>query len=173
MLSNNTASNVRENLFVPSIKYVWARQGSHVGATAHQAELLQRPSNDDNCVWVKWATGEEERIGNSAFRGCNFTKFRSPSLVSTIPIGMFNGCTTMFSLEVPENTIRLERYVFGCCHSLRNIALASNTVVSYHAFYACLDLLHIFDTLEAIIDALRNRFKMTIIYLDKLTHFSG
>ena len=54
LLSNNTASNVRENLFVPSIKYVWARQGSHVGATAHQAELLQRPSNDDNCVWVKW-----------------------------------------------------------------------------------------------------------------------
>ena len=60
MLSNNSASNVRGNLFVPSIKYVWARQGSHVGATAHQAELLQRPSDDDNCVWVKWATGEEE-----------------------------------------------------------------------------------------------------------------
>ena len=65
MLSNNTASNVRENLFVPSIKYVWARQGSHVGATAHQAELLQRPSNDDNCVWVKWATGEEECISET------------------------------------------------------------------------------------------------------------
>jgi hypothetical protein len=64
----------------------------------------------------------------------------------------------MFSLELPENTIRVEFNAFGDCHSLRNVALGSNTVVSDHAFNDCTDLLHIFHTHEAIIDALRNRF---------------
>jgi hypothetical protein len=62
MLSNDTASNARENIIIPSIKYVWARQGSHIGATSHEAQLLDRPLDDDNCVWVKWATGDEECI---------------------------------------------------------------------------------------------------------------
>ena len=62
-------------------------------------------------------------------------------------------CPRMFSLELPENTIEVEEYAFGDCHSLRNIALARNTVVDESAFESCVDLLHIFDTLEAIIDA--------------------
>jgi len=89
---------------------------------------------------------------------CNFTKFRSPPLVTTIPIGMLYGCTSMFSLEVSETIIQVVENAFGDCHSLRNIALARNTVVDETAFESCVDLLHIFDTLEAIIDALRNRF---------------
>ena len=56
-----------------------------------------------------------ERIGCGAFFGCNFTKFRSPPLVTTIPIGMFDGCNDMFSLEVPEIIIRVEETAFGDC----------------------------------------------------------
>ena len=99
-----------------------------------------------------------ERIGNSAFLGCNFTKFRCPPLVTTIPFSMFNGCTSMFSLEVPEIIIQVEFNAFGCCHSLRNVALASNTEVGVNAFVYCTDLLHIFDTQEAIVNALKIRF---------------
>jgi hypothetical protein len=61
-------------------------------------------------------------------------------------------------LELPERIFDVDYQAFGDCHSLRNIALARNTVVDESAFYACLDLLHIFGTKEAIVNALRNRF---------------
>jgi len=101
---------------------------------------------------------EVESIGNYAFQCCNFTKFRSPPLITTIPGGMLSGCKNMFSLEVSETIMQVDYNAFGDCHSLRNVALASNTVVDESAFNYCTDLLHIFDTKEAIIDALRNRF---------------
>jgi len=70
-----------------------------------------------------------ESIGSRAFADCNFTKFRSPPLVSTIPDGMLQDCRRLFSLELPEIMILLERMALCHCHSLRNIALASNTMV--------------------------------------------
>jgi len=78
-------------------------------------------------------------------------------------------------VEVPD-IIRVDGDAFSCCHSLRNATLASNTVVGEdatvlddvdgvngirienHAFSECSDLLYIFDTVEAIVIALRNRF---------------
>jgi hypothetical protein len=99
-----------------------------------------------------------ERIGSSAFYACNLTKFRSPPLVTTIPNSMLCQCRCIFSLELPEIIIQMEGFAFGSCCSLRNIALASNTVVNENAFINCLDLLRIFGTEEAIVNALRNRF---------------
>jgi hypothetical protein len=71
----------------------------------------------------------------------------------------------MFSLELPKNTIRVERFA---CYSVRNVALASHTVVEdagvdhygnmHHAFSRCLDLIHIFGTVKAIVNALKIRF---------------
>ena len=61
----------------------------------------------------------------------------------------------MFSLELPENIIRVERYAFGYCKSLRNIALAPNTTVEQNAFCGCMDLFHIFGKEEAIVIALQ------------------
>jgi hypothetical protein len=63
-----------------------------------------------------------------------------------------------FSLELPEIIIQVEGYALGYCYSLRNVALASNTVVAHDAFINCSDLLRIFHTHEAIVNALRNRF---------------
>jgi hypothetical protein len=99
-----------------------------------------------------------ESIGSNAMRYCNFTKFRSPPLVTTIPNSMLRYCRRIFSLELPEIIIHVIQYAFGSCYSLRNIALTSNTVVSIHAFSYCRDLLRIFGTDEAIVNALRNRF---------------
>ena len=103
-----------------------------------------------------------ERIGRSAFDCCNFTKFRCPPLVTTISDRMLRSCTGLFSLELPERIFDVDYQAFGCCRSLRNISLASNTVVDvhdmYHAFVYCTDLLHIFDTVEAIVNALKIRF---------------
>ena len=60
-------------------------------------------------------------------------------------------------MEMPENTIRLEHAACNHCHSLRNVALAMNTVVSLNAFQFCSDLLHILGTEEAIVNASRHR----------------
>jgi hypothetical protein len=114
-----------------------------------------------NCKALKEVQSSDavESIGMSAFHSCiRFTKFRSPPLVTTIPGGMLRRCTGLFSLELPETIIQAEDDAFGCCFSLRNITLTSNTVVSIHAFNNCQDLLQIFDTLEAIVNALRIRF---------------
>jgi hypothetical protein len=102
-----------------------------------------------------------ESIGTWAFSKCKFTKFRCPPLVTRIPSGMLDNCPRMFSLELPEIIIKVEGYAFGGCYSLRNIALTSNTVVAHDAFGKfgkCQDLLQIFGTEEAIVNALRNRF---------------
>jgi hypothetical protein len=99
-----------------------------------------------------------ERIGVNAFAFCDFTKFRSPPLVTTIPNGMYCHCTCFFSLELPEIIIQVGRYAFGSCFSLRNIALASKTVVGVNTFQLCRDLLHIFGSEVAIVNALRSRF---------------
>jgi hypothetical protein len=101
-----------------------------------------------------------DTIGKYAFHFCcnNFAKFRCPPLVTRIPLSMLHNCTGLFSLELPEIIIQVERYAFGSCYSLRNIALVFNTVVSDYAFNNCQDLLLIFGTEEAIADAIRNRF---------------
>ena len=99
-----------------------------------------------------------ESIGNYAFQCCNFTKFRNPPLITTIPFGMLGNCRRIFSLELPEHIIEVKQYAFVCCHSLRNVALASNTAVERGAFKDCTDLLHIFGMVEAIVNALKIRF---------------
>ena len=59
---------------------------------------------------------------------------------------------------MPENIIEVDGCAFHGCYSLRNIALASNTLVGKYAFQYCFDLSLILGTEEAIVDALRNRF---------------
>jgi hypothetical protein len=104
-----------------------------------------------------------EVIGDAAFSGCTrFTKFRCPPLVTTM--GMLGGCKNMVSLEVPEIIIEVERYAFSHCYSLRNIALASNSAVGENAFHRCQDLLEIFGTEEAVVNALKIRFNGLLIH---------
>jgi hypothetical protein len=99
-----------------------------------------------------------KQIGQGAFAFCNFTKFRCPPLVTIIPNGMLEGCVIMFSLELPEHIIKLGINACNNCISLRNVALASNTVADENAFNGCLHLLQIFGTEDAIFDALTIRF---------------
>jgi hypothetical protein len=98
-----------------------------------------------------------EIIGGVAFSCCNFTKFRSPPLVTTIPEGMLYECRRIFSLELIQNIIRVEYQACSGCYSLRNIALASNTVIDERAFNNCSDLLQIFNGLYELKNALRHR----------------
>ena len=105
------------------------------------------------------------RVGEGAFGSCNFTKFRFPPLITTISDCGLNNCQRMFSLELPENIFRLKRNACSNCRSLRNVALASNTVFEDdtdedegRAFNDCWDLWRIFITQEDLMDELMNRF---------------
>jgi hypothetical protein len=114
----------------------------------------------DNCRALQEVQSSNgvERIGHSAFHRCQFTKFRSPPLVTRIPGDMLMYCERLFSLEVSQIIIEVKGFAFSNCHSLRNVALTSNIVVAHNAFINCQDLIHIFGTQHAIVDALRNRF---------------
>jgi hypothetical protein len=112
-----------------------------------------------------------ERIGHNAFSKCKFNNFRCPPLVTTIPHCMLENCERLFSLELPEHIIEVKGYAFCHCYSLRNIALASNTVVAVYAFYHCRDLLRVFNTKEAIVNSLRNRFDGLPVH-SKMYHIS-
>ena len=98
-------------------------------------------------------------IGVYAFHECSsFTKFRSPPLITAFSNNMLDYCTRMFSMEVPKNIIEIDDTACHNCQSLRNVALAATTEVDESAFSKCFDLLHIFDTKEAMLNALRIRF---------------
>ena len=64
----------------------------------------------------------------------------------------------MFSLELPEDIMRVKGRACRFCVSLRNVALASNTLVEPYAFSICLDLEQIFGTEYAIVNAPTRRF---------------
>jgi hypothetical protein len=116
-----------------------------------------------------------EIIDYRAFQCTGLIQFRIPPLVNAalygippnvtvIPTGLLNYCPRLFSVEVPANTFEVEQMAFNRCYSLRNIALASYTKVEQcfdstnNAFNDCWDLLQIFDTVDAVVNALRNRF---------------
>ena len=100
-----------------------------------------------------------ERIGNHALYGCNFTHFTTPSLITTVPDGVFCECESMISVELSESVTEIEQYAFYFCYSLRNVAIPSTAVVAGNAFMFCSDLRNIFDySADAIIHALKHRF---------------
>jgi hypothetical protein len=63
-----------------------------------------------NCTALKEVHQSDgvDRIGPNAFFCCNFTKFRSPPLITTISIGMLEDCTGLFSMEFTESFIPVE-----------------------------------------------------------------
>jgi hypothetical protein len=72
-----------------------------------------------------------DSIGACAFRGCIFTNFRVPPLITVIPNSMLNGCTSLFSVEIPLTITEIEDYAFQLCHCLRNMAFPPNAVFGH------------------------------------------
>jgi hypothetical protein len=71
-----------------------------------------------------------ESIGEYAFAGCIFTKFRVPRLITVIPESMLNGCESMFSVEIPHTVREISCSALSSCYSLRNVAFPPNAVIS-------------------------------------------
>lgn len=104
----------------------------------------------------------------------DITNFRSPplALITTIPESLFCECECMFSLEIPENVTRIDRWAFYFCHNLRNIAIPHNIDISNDAFMVCTDLRQLFEySAERIITALKSRFENLRIH--KLIYYQS
>jgi hypothetical protein len=79
----NVTSNVR------SIKFVWAHQGTSSSAVKHQARLLERPSDEDGCVWIKWtSTGEEQCIPETNLMDIPSKRMRTMKVHNTKDYGV-------------------------------------------------------------------------------------
>jgi hypothetical protein len=101
-----------------------------------------------------------ESIGASAFAACIFTNFRVPPLITVIPHNMLDGCTSLFSVEMPL-TVEIKDYAFSNCYCLRNVAIPPNAIVDDNIFGGgtiISDLQLLFGSRELMSRALRHRF---------------
>ena len=112
-----------------------------------------------------------ERIGAYAFSDCVFTNFRVPSLITMIPCSMLRGCTTTFSLEMPEIVFEVGGNAFYYCSCLRNVAFPPNAVFGDYTFFqvygseSFTDLQQLFGSEREIIRELQHRFDRLPIHI--------
>jgi hypothetical protein len=114
-----------------------------------------------------------ESIGFSAFAACIFTNFRVPPLITVIPDGILDECSSMISLEMPENVTEIGNGALTNCYFLRNVAIPPNAVFGDNVFIdegdsdddedeimaAITDLIKLFGNSNArIISELQHRF---------------
>jgi hypothetical protein len=104
-----------------------------------------------------------ESIGSDAFAYCIFTNFRVPSLITAIPEYMLSNCTSMFSLELSQDTTEIGYFSFGSCYCLRNVAFPPNADIGDNVFIIgsngeMTDLQQLFGLEAEIIRELRHRF---------------
>jgi hypothetical protein len=107
-----------------------------------------------------------ESIEAGAFAACIFTNFRVLPLITVIPQYMLNGCTSLFSVEIPLTVMDIEHGAFGYCYCLRNLALPPNAVIGNNIFIlnAATDLLQLFGSELEIIRELKHRFDGLLIH---------
>jgi hypothetical protein len=99
-----------------------------------------------------------ESIGRGAFYGCIFTNFRVPPLITIIPEEVLRECTTMFSLEIPESTRKIEKNAIRESYCLRNVAFHPYADFADYTFFDATDLQLLFGSDARIIRELRHRF---------------
>ena len=110
-----------------------------------------------------------ESIGEGAFAHCIFTNFRVPPLITVIPKDMLQGCTIMFSLEIPKNVTEIRFAALKSCYSLRNVAFPPNAVIDDNIFgdgsvIERSDLRLLFGSIAEIIRMLQHRFDGLLIH---------
>jgi hypothetical protein len=99
-----------------------------------------------------------ESIGIGAFARCIFTNFRVPSLITLIPGRMLFGCLSIFSLELPQNLMKIHNYAFFSCSCLRNLAFPPDAVFGRSIVGNMTDLQRLFGSELEIIRELQHRF---------------
>ncbi|CAJ1938860.1 unnamed protein product [Cylindrotheca closterium] len=100
-----------------------------------------------------------ETIGKWAFRQCEFRSMRIPDSIEEVTEASFSNCSKLLSCEISEKMIRIRDGAFSYCQRLRNIAIGKNTrTCKRGVFGGCQDLLDLFHSEDALVDALKHRF---------------
>lgn len=85
---------------------------------------------------------ELKSIPSSVFDRCTSLKgIKIPENVTMISIGMFYGCTNLANIEIPASVAHIGYYAFGYCTSLTDIEIPKNvTSIGGVAFRGCASL---------------------------------
>ena len=82
-----------------------------------------------------------KKIGRSAFSFCTSLKtvtFAMQPGISTIPEGLFNGCTSIVEVTIPHGITSLGDFSFSQCDSLKTIHIPNTvTNIGSNSFYNC------------------------------------
>ncbi len=105
-----------------------------------------------------------EKIGNLAFRGCNFTSFEIPPKVTEISDNTFDGCSLLEDIKmhngiksigtyafrdcigfkefvIPDSVEKLGDAVFYSCRGLESIVISENIdEIPLYTFFCCMNL---------------------------------
>lgn len=100
-----------------------------------------------------------ETIGKWAFRQCEFRSMRIPESVEEVTEASFSNCSKLLSCEISGKMMQIRDGAFSYCQRLRNIAIGKNTkMCKRRAFGGCQDLLDLFHSEDALVEALKHRF---------------
>jgi len=102
-----------------------------------------------------------ESIGDYALCTSNFIQMRLPAIMTTIPVGLFSGGQSLFSIEISENINHIGSHALSC-EPLRNVAIPMNAEVNVgfyvDVFGQCEDLKQLFGSGTNVLNALKHRF---------------
>ncbi|KAL7553673.1 hypothetical protein ACHAWF_016981 [Thalassiosira exigua] len=101
---------------------------------------------------------DDLELGDGAFQLSGLVHFRVPPSVTSVPGDLLFFSGSMFSMEVPENTIEMGFRAFEECSSLRNIAIPPDATLYNDSCTSCTNLKKLFGTESQLIEALKGRF---------------
>ena len=78
------------------------------------------------------------RLGDNAFKWCSSLEEIDISTVTELGTGVFDHCTALKTVTLPENLARIPDEMFYWCHKLESITIPSSvTSIGKSAFYDC------------------------------------
>lgn len=67
--------------------------------------------------------------------------FEYPSKLKTIGSGAFQGCSSLYTVDIPKSVISIESSAFSLCNNLTNVVIPDSVInIGWDAFFSCTNL---------------------------------
>ena len=93
------------------------------------------------------------KIDDEAFKGAAFTKVTLPSTISSVPLGVFSGCTNLSKVIFPDEMKTIGQRAFENCTALKEISLNNVANIASEAFKGCTSLTTLIADSKSVINA--------------------